>query len=441
MKSWISRVAVVIGATVAALAGPGAAQADPVLDWFVTARNAINVGVPAVGSPGFAAPPAHASTLSFAMVQGAVYDAVNEIDGGYERYLLQPAYPDRAGPLDSKDAAVAAAAYNVLKVITPSQLAMVQAKYDTAIGGIPDGLAKTRGVAAGEAAAQAMLDARANDGRMLLGEPYNQPLGDEAGEWRVSFPLTAVEPAWWVGDVQPFLVPDVQRLRTEGPNRLKSHAYAEDYNEVKSIGALNSTTRTADQTKAAIFWQTPPGFLWGELLDQLATKYSLDSVDRARLYAVVWVGMADAAIGCWNDKYYWKFWRPLDAIRNGDDDGNRQTDGDPSWLPLFDPSTPTVPALTTPNFPDHPSGHSCLTGSVVNNLEEFFGTDKIDVQIKSTRFPGYTRDFDRLSDVAKEVVDARVWGGIHFRTADEQGVGLGKKVARWESKHYFQRLR
>jgi hypothetical protein len=285
MKSWISRVAVVIGATVAALAGPGAAQADPVLDWFVTARNAINVGVPAVGSPGFAAPPAHASTLSFAMVQGAVYDAVNEIDGGYERYLLQPAYPDRAGPLDSKDAAVAAAAYNVLKVITPSQLATVQAKYDTAIGGIPDGLAKTRGVAGGRSG-RAGDARRTRERRPDAARRAVQPAARRRGRRVASLVPAHGRRAGVVGRRrQPFLVPDVQRLRTEGPNRLKSHAYAEDYNEVKSIGALNSTTRTADQTKAAIFWQTPPGFLWGELLDQLATKYSLDSVDRARLYA------------------------------------------------------------------------------------------------------------------------------------------------------------
>ena len=441
MKAWISRVAVVIAAAVAALAGPGAAQADPVLDWFVTARNAINVGVPAVGSPGFAAPPAHASTLSFAMVQGAVYDAANEIDGGYQRYLLKRAVPDRAGPLDSKDAAVAAAAYNVLKVITPSQLATVQAKYDAAIAAVPDGPAKVRGIAAGEAAARAMLRARANDGRRLLGVPYERPLGDGPGEWLVSFPLTTVEAAWWVGNVKPFLVPNVKTLRTRGPNRLTSRQYAKDYNEVKSIGALKSTTRSDDQTKAAIFWQTAPGFLWGELLDQLATKFSLDTAERARLYAIAWVGMADAAIGCWNDKYHYRFWRPLDAIRQGDDDGNSATVGNPTWLPLFDPSTQTVPPLTTPNFPDHPSGHSCLTGSLMTNLQAFFGRDRIAVQVRSTRYPGYTRDFDRLSRITKEVVDARVWGGIHFRTADEQGVGLGKKVARWEAKHYFRRLR
>ena len=156
---------------------------------------------------------------------------------------------------------------------------------------------------------------------------------------------------------------------------------------------------------------------------------------------MVSLAAADGAIGCWNDKYYWNFWRPLDAIRLGDLDPNPATAGDPDWRPLFDPAAPTAPALATPNFPDHPSGHGCVSGATFNVLQDFFGTDKIAFDIVGTRFPGtpaQTRHFERFSHALKEIIDARVWGGIHFRTADVQGAVLGKKVAHWERKHFFQ---
>jgi hypothetical protein len=140
-------------------------------------------------------------------------------------------------------------------------------------------------------------------------------------------------------------------------------------------------------------------------------------------------------------KYQWNFWRPIDAIRLADTDGNPATEADPDWKPLFDPSTPTTPALATPNFPDHPSGHGCISGAILNTMREFFRTDKIEFDAVSTRFPGtpaQTRHFDRFSDALKEIIDARVWGGIHFRTADVQGAVIGKKVAHWQRRHYFQ---
>ncbi len=148
---------------------------------------------------------------------------------------------------------------------------------------------------------------------------------------------------------------------------------------------------------------------------------------------------ADAAIGCWNDKYYWQFWRPITAIREAATDDNPGTEADPTWLPLFDPMTPvfTPPPLVTPPFPDHPSGHACGTSAFVHTLQNFFGTDKIAFSAFSNK-SGTTRSFDRFSDVLKEVIDARVWGGIHFRTADTQGSVLGHKVAHYLEKNYFQ---
>ena len=210
---------------------------------------------------------------------------------------------------------------------------------------------------------------------------------------------------------------------------------------MKSVGALNNSTRTEDQTTAAIFWQFAPAVFWNRLVRDLSAARHLTNTEEARLLAMVNLAAADGAISCWNDKYYWDFWRPRAAIQEADTDDNTATVADPGWEPLFHPSTVTaIPAqpLSTPPFPDHPSGHGCITGAVINTMQDFFGTDKVEVDIFSGRFPGQPRHFDRLSHVIKEVIDARVWGGIHFRTADVQGSVIGKKVAHWSRKHYFQ---
>jgi hypothetical protein len=419
------RIAAAATAAVAvALAAPALARADAVTDWNVIASNAI------FAPP---APTAHASTLSFAMVQGAVYDAVNAIDGGYQPYLTKP----DATPFASVDAAVARAAYRVLAYLLPAQAASLQATYEAKIAGISEP-SRSEGIAVGEAAAAAMIAARTGDGRLPAGTPYPFLLGTGPGEWRVSPPLTSVEPTWWVGGVTTFLVPDAEMLRTDGPPALSSEAYAEDFNEVKSLGSLTSTTRTADETVAAIFWQAQPLALYGGLMRSLSMRFGLTTPENARLFAMVTLAAADGAIGCWNNKYYWRFWRPIDAIRVADTDGNPATEADPNWKPLFDPSTPTVPALTTPNFPEYPSGHSCVSSAIINTLQDFFGTDKIEFEISSSRFPGQPRHFERFSQALKEIIDARVWGGIHFRTADTHGAVIGRKVAQWERQHYFQ---
>ena len=150
---------------------------------------------------------------------------------------------------------------------------------------------------------------------------------------------------------------------------------------------------------------------------------------------------ADGAIACWNDKYHWSFWRPRAAIQEAATDGNPDTVADPTWEPLFHASTATTPALVTPPFPDHPSGHGCVSGAVFRTFREVFGTDKVGFDCFSTRFPTQPRHFDRFSLALKEVVNARVWGGIHFRTADVQGATIGKKVGFWLQKHYFTPLR
>jgi hypothetical protein len=265
------------------------------------------------------------------------------------------------------------------------------------------------------------------------------------GVWRPTPPNFTPDPAPWVGNVTPFLVPSAEMLRTDGPNALTSAAYAEDFDEVKRLGSLTSTTRTADQTEAAIWWQTTGAFWNAVTRTIVATRPDVDIVENAGLFAMENMAAADGFIGCYSEKYYWQFWRPIAAIRAGDADGNPATDGDPSWTPLFDPGATDRglnfgPTLFTPPFPDHPSAHSCASSAIVHTMQDFFGTDKVGFSAFSPR-TRTTRSFDRLSDALKEVVDARVWGGIHFRTADVQGAVLGKKVAHYLRKHYFQPLR
>jgi PAP2 superfamily len=406
-----------------ALAAPAVARADAVTDWNAIASNSI---VTVAGQP-----PA-VSALSFAIVQGAVYDAVNAIDGGYRPYLVLPA----ANPWDSKDAAAAAAAFKVLAWLFPGQLVTLQPAYDGYVAALPDQPAgsKAAGVAIGEAAAAAMITARTNDGR---GGGPGTLVGTTPGVWRPTIPFFAQDPAPWVGEVRPFLLPDAEMVRSDGPNALSSAAYAEDFNEVKSVGSRTSTTRTADQTEAAIWWQGNGGF-WNGVTRGLAAEHGLDIVQNARLFAMEDLAAADGFIGCYKDKYFWTFWRPVTAIREAAGDGNPATEADPNWTPLFDPATPQFgPPLSTPPFPDHPSAHSCASSAIVHTMQEFFGTDKISFSSFSPR-TRTTRSFERLSDALKEVIDARVWGGIHFRTADVQGSVLGKKVAHYLRNNYFQ---
>jgi hypothetical protein len=421
------------------------------VEWNRLASTAI---MAPIGAGGDGQPP-HAAVLSLAMVQGAVYDAVNAIDGGYQPYLVSPA----SDPGDSMEAAAATAAFRVLvgfpehtpalagvirAANLPALLAGLQSSYDTTLAHVEDGPAQDGGVEVGEAAAAAMLTARLDDGR---GGSFTFPQGFEPGDWRNGPPqgpanLVAVDPAPWVGFVRPFLVPSIGMLRTDGPNELTSKAYTKEFNEVKEVGSLTSTSRTADQTAAAIFWQDNGIAIWNRVYRSLAAQRGLDIADSARLLAMTNLAGADASIGCWYDKAYQSFWRPITAIREAAGDGNRATVADPSWVPLFDPTVAVSgPPLITPGFPDHPSGHTCISGAIVNTMQEFFGTDNVAITVVSNKCapaPCPNRSFSRLSLALKEIIDARVWGGIHFRTADVQGAVLGRKVAQFLDKFYFQ---
>ncbi|MEV4395730.1 vanadium-dependent haloperoxidase [Nonomuraea sp. NPDC049607] len=356
---------------------------------------------------------------SFAMVHGAVYDAVNAIAGTpYQPYLIAP----RADGGESAEAAVATAAFRVLNKLFPAQQARLTTQYDEYLATIADGRAKRRGIAVGDQAAAAMIAARENDG--AFGD-QTWPTGTEPGRWRPTPPTNASDGAW-VGELKPFLIPSASMFRTSGPPALTSARYARDFNELKRIGAAGSTVRTQDQTEAAIYWHDRRLAEW-EIKRQLATTRRLNTLQAARMFAMVDLSEADATTACYNEKAAWAFWRPITAIRLGDTDGNPATVADPDWTPL----------LVTPPHPDYTSGHTCFTAASMSALTAFFGRDDIPFSGYSAD-SGTTRNFRGFSHALAEVVEARIWGGIHTRTADVQGARIGAQVTAYMVRHYFR---
>jgi hypothetical protein len=397
----------------AALIAPAVGSADTVTQWNQNAATALYVT---------AAQPPNVSVLHMAMVQGAVYDAVNAIDGGHEGYLLTSRV---ATPTDSKDAAAATAAYKTLLNIVPAQQPALQALYDATLAGISDGSAKTRGIAVGNAAAAAMIAARTDDGRF---GPFRFVNGTMPGEWRPVLPAFGSDPNAWVKDVKPFLIERASQFRSRGPYDLESRKYAKEFDEVKSVGSLNSTTRTGDQTQAALYWMENPPRTWNRIINTLSAAEGVSLVDNARLFAEVYLTAADAFIAVWDEKAHYSFWRPITAIREADADDNSRTEKDENWLPL----------VANPPYPEHPSGHLGLSGSFGKTLQQFFHTDKL--AWTDTNIAGRTRSFTRVSDAIDEIVGARIWSGIHFRNADEASVRISRKIAKYRAKHYFERI-
>ena len=414
-------------------ANPAPARALPfniVTEWNLIAVNTL-IGLP---GPAGGAPPA--AQIHVGMVQGAVYDAVNATaPKHYRPYLLDR----RFSAMASQEAAVATAAYGVLSSIVSTVpnitadaraalLATLLNQYNASVDPIAGSPFKTRGIEAGNAAAEAMIAARMNDGRFGASQWVSNT---DVGHWQ-PLPGTA-DPTPWVGGVTPFLMTSSSQFRTAGPLALESPEYAAEYNVVKEIGAINSATRTTFETYAARWWQSTPNASWNEVARDLVARNGFGLLDTARLFAMENLSAADAAINCWNDKYFWDFWRPVNAIRDMRPDGNAETEPEEGWTPL----------INAP-YPDHPSGHLCLDGAHTQVLQMFFG-DVIDggYQITSASTlllpaDSRTRTFDSFSQALTELLDARVWAGLHFRTAQVQARSLGMNVADYAAANYFQ---
>jgi hypothetical protein len=410
-----------------------AEQANPVLDWNINAVNAIGNPVsPPVTTPptppGLGQPPPIA-VIHLAMVHGAIYDAVNAIDGGYEPYLS--GLPSASGA--SKAAAVAAAAHDVLVALpapapgNPGPMrASVAELYEDYVDQIPDSAAKTQGIAIGQAAAAAMIAARADDGR-FVGTPL-WPIGTLKGEWRPVETANANVFAW-VANVDPFTMKSTAQFRTEGPYDLASPEYATEFNEVKALGANNSV-RTDEQTLLAGFFSANLYSAFNRTLREMAVANGLSTTEQAMLFVRSSMSAADALIGCWDNKEHWLFWRPQTAIRLADQDGNPATVADPTWTAQFQ----------NPGYPDNPSGYNCFAAGWFYAARQYFGTDKMSFQVTSpgtSPLPGSTRSYTRFTNFIRDGIEGRILIGFHFRSADVQGAWLGKKVAQWVDKHYF----
>jgi hypothetical protein len=226
--------------------------------------------------------------------------------------------------------------------------------------------------------------------------------------------------------VKPFLIESASQFRSRGPYDLTSRKYAREVEEVKSLGSASSTTRTPDQTHAALYWAENPPATWSRISRTLSAANGLSLVDNARFFAELYLTAADAFIAVWDEKAHYSFWRPITAIREADTDGNDRTSPDPNWLPL----------LNNPPYPSHPSGHLGLSGSIGKTLQQFFSTDKL--AWSDSNVAGRTRSFARVSDAVDEIIGARIWSGIHFRNADEAGARIGQQIARYREKHYFR---
>jgi hypothetical protein len=387
-------------------------------DTYVTSWD--SVGIQAFTAAGLTAAEGH---VIFAYAAIAVYDAVLAIDGGYEPFAVEVDAP--AG--SSAQAAVAAAAHQILAHYLPAQApTIVDPAYMASLATIPAGQAKTDGIAVGESVANLLIAQRSGDG-FRVPVTYTPPSPPIPGVW---IPTAATPPIGpYLGRMRPFSLRSADVFRPGGPPTLDSEKWAHEYNEVKEIGSSTSATRTPDQTVAARFWAEAPVQQAHGSFRKLILDNQLDVADAARFMAMISVTYADALIACFDAKYHYAFWRPITAIRAGQTDGNDATVGDPTWSTL-------LPA--TPNHPEYPSAHSCLTPAGGLVIARFLGTPKIDFTVPSLTGIG-DRHFARAKDLEYEVANARIWGGIHFRSAVEDGVEIGKKTAHQVLAHHFHK--
>jgi hypothetical protein len=426
------------------LAGSGAFSASagvPATDGTVVSHwNQVAVTTLMAFPPpdGGAAP---ALQINLGMVQGAVYDAVNAIGPKqHQQYLLNK----RTGARASADAAAATAAYDVLVAIVTSAperapfpgraglLTSLSNELASSLAAIHAGTYKRQGVSIGHAAAKAMLRARRNDGRF---GPSQWVPDASPGHWSpVLNPAgqPILDPTPWVGGVKPFMLKSASQFRSTPPPALDSAEYATELNEVKALGRATGSTRTDDQTFIARWWQSAPGISWNDVARQLIARNGVNAADSARLLALLNMGGADASINCWNDKYHFDFWRPWNAIPRAAEDGNPATTADASWTPLI--SSP---------YPEWVSGHNCQDGAEVSALRLFFGDTpgRFSITSFSTQFPtppaSMVRSFDTFSQPMAELIEARIWAGLHIRSSDVAGQVLGNNVARYANAHFF----
>lgn len=395
----------------------GIAHADAVVDWNEIAQPAI-----AAGRPG------PIGAIDSALVQVAVHDAVQAIDKRFEPYHVEV-----KGAHGSRSAAAAAAAHGVLVGIYPAQAATLDATYFNYLAA--HGLTNDPGLLVGEKVAAAILPLRRTD-PVPLPPPFTGGTG--IGQWRPTPSFIGNPPAppsgapmavHWITGFDPFTLTSPTRFRADPPPALTSERYRKDYDEVRKLGSFGSTDRTPEQKDIAYFYTDNFLAQWNRALRGIATKHLRRTGDSARLFALANLSVADALISSWDSKKFYNVWRPITAINEGDNDGNANTVGDPTWQPL----------INTPNYPDYTSGANNVTGAMTRTLSLFFNRDRMTFEVTSLAPLAIqkTRVYNRFSEAADDVVDARIYLGIHFRFADTAARKQGQRVAEWAFNHFL----
>ncbi len=398
-------VVLALGSTGTSAAPAAAPGENAVVHWSGIAEVAIAAG----------RPPASSTPLA-AMVHGAMYDAVAAIEGGLEPFATGVTAPPEA----SADAAVAQAARDVLVARVPAQATFVQTAYDAFMASIPAGQARDGGKAVGTAAAAGMLAMRTGDHFDDV-VPYVQPTPGP-GIFEPLAPTTPVDVK--LGKVRPFTFDSPSAYRPGAPYELTSKRYARDVNELKEIGGVVSA-RTPFQTEHARFFSDQAYAQYSRAVRGVAVSRGLDLAESARLLGYLWVAAADTMIACWEAKFHYSFWRPTHAIQRAGTDGNPDTSPDPAWLPLL-----------AGNHPEYPSGHACLTAAVTQSLRGYFGTKRVQMTFTSN-VVGAPKTYANLDDVVAAIEDARVWGGLHYRTTMTETAKHFPRIARDIGRRYF----
>jgi hypothetical protein len=362
--------------------------------------------------------------LWYGFTQAAVYNAVVGITRRYELYDWNVRGPRAASP----EAAAAAAAHRLLLHYFPASQTRLDAALEASLAKVADGPAEEQGVDYGERAADRIIELRSNDGRngsLTFDEPLT------AGVWRPTPPAFAPFFEPWLSQVRPMMLLSPSQLRPPPEPPMTSETYATDFNEVKELGAKTSASRTPTQTETALFIANTGVVAFQAALRDLAARHALDISDSARLFAAVDMGFADSVIAIWDAKFHYGFWRPITVIQLADQDGNAATVKDPTWEPL----------LVTPPYPDYPSGLCSIVGVLSRVLSRTLGAGRVDLNITSIASdpPGspVTRHYELAANLNRDAIDARVWGGIHFRTADVVANGIGTRIGDWALDHYF----
>jgi hypothetical protein len=394
------RTAVAVAAFAAALQPWACARADVVTDWNVIALNA-------TASP----PNSILQSRVLAIVHGAIYDAVRAVEQKGAAYAVDL----KAPPGTSVDVAVATAAHGALVRLAPAQRPMLDGALGSALAKVADGPAKADAIDVGRQVADKTVALRGND-QATASATFTPKPGARLYQLTPPHSMPAILPHW--GTVTPFIVSGNAGFPWKGPPAVTSAEFAREFEEVRSLGARNSTSRTADQTATAVFWTVQTAVPWHAAARAASTARGLSVADNARLFAILSMATADSQVVAFAEKYKNPHWRPITAIRAAAGLGNPALKADPDWEPL----------LGTPPHPEYPSAHAVFSGAAEAVLTTFFDSDAVQVSVTFPPVFGVTRTYSRFSQISEEVDNARVWGGIHFRSADRDGTAVGRRI-------------